>query len=515
MISIYFLAFVVGFVQLEVGGAATSIAGTSHSHLGQRDILAVAVLSSVPTDDQAVAEGSSSNKTRELVLPTTASPKRRVRRDAKGKGKTAAVVAPLDPPPQLRQTRRSQLPAMVAIEIDSTLPSASKGDQLDGSALVSVNRRDFPAPIAGLLNSQAQKQGANVTFIQTKRDLPPQVAALLNQGQKNTTATPLTKRDFPAPIAGLLNSQAQKQGANVTFIQTKRDLPPQVAALLNQGQKNTTATPLTKRDFPAPIAGLLNSQAQKQGANVTFIQTKRDLPPQVAALLNQGQKNTTATPLTKRDFPAPIAGLLNSQAQKQDQARPPPQVAALLNQGQKNTTATPLTKRDFPAPIAGLLNSQAQKQGANVTFIQTKRDLPPQVAALLNQGQKNTTATPPTKRDFPAPIAGLLNSQAQKQGANVTFIQTKRDLPPQVAALLNQGQKNTTATPLTKRDFPAPIAGLLNSQAQKQGANVTFIQTKRDLPPQVAALLSQGQKTNTTASTTTAPALPARRSLVL
>ncbi|POW21229.1 hypothetical protein PSHT_02618 [Puccinia striiformis] len=342
MISIYFLAFVVGFVQLEVGGAATSIAGTSHSHLGQRDILAVAVLSSVPTDDQAVAEGSSSNKTRELVLPTTASPKRRVRRDAKGKGKTAAVVAPLDPPPQLRQTRRSQLPAMVAIEIDSTLPSASKGDQLDGSALVSVNRRDFPAPIAGLLNSQAQKQGANVTFIQTKRDLPPQVAALLNQGQKNTTATPLpnarnttatplTKRDFPAPIAGLLNSQAQKQGANVTFIQTKRDLPPQVAALLNQGQKNTTATPLTKRDFPAPIAGLLNSQAQKQGANVTFIQTKRDLPPQVAALLNQGQKNTTATPLTKRDF---------------------------------------------PAPIAGLLNSQAQKQGANVTFIQTKRDLP-------------------------------------------------------------------------------------------------------------------------------------------
>ncbi|KNE99018.1 hypothetical protein PSTG_07670 [Puccinia striiformis f. sp. tritici PST-78] len=56
MISIYFLAFVVGFVQLEVGGAATSIAGTSHSHLGQRDILAVAVLSSVPTDDQAVAE---------------------------------------------------------------------------------------------------------------------------------------------------------------------------------------------------------------------------------------------------------------------------------------------------------------------------------------------------------------------------------------------------------------------------------------------------------------------------
>ncbi|KAI7949587.1 hypothetical protein MJO28_008408 [Puccinia striiformis f. sp. tritici] len=484
MISIYFLAFVVGFVQLEVGGAATSIAGTSHSHLGQRDILAVAVLSSVPTDDQAVAEGSSSNKTRELVLPTTASPKRRVRRDAKGKGKTAAVVAPLDPPPQLRQTRRSQLPAMVAIEIDSTLPSASKGDQLDGSALVSVNRRDFPAPIAGLLNSQAQKQGANVTFIQTKRDLPPQVAALLNQGQKNTTATPLTKRDFPAPIAGLLNSQAQKQGANVTFIQTKRDLPPQVAALLNQGQKNTTATPLTKRDFPAPIAGLLNSQAQKQapiagllnsqaqkqGANVTFIQTKRDLPPQVAALLNQGQKNTTATPLTKRDF---------------------------------------------PAPIAGLLNSQAQKQGANVTFIQTKRDLPPQVAALLNQGQKNTTATPLTKRDFPAPIAGLLNSQAQKQGANVTFIQTKRDLPPQVAALLNQGQKNTTATPLTKRDFPAPIAGLLNSQAQKQGANVTFIQTKRDLPPQVAALLSQGQKTNTTASTTTAPALPARRSLVL
>ncbi|KAH9463425.1 hypothetical protein Pst134EA_015509 [Puccinia striiformis f. sp. tritici] len=454
MISIYFLAFVVGFVQLEVGGAATSIAGTSHSHLGQRDILAVAVLSSVPTDDQAVAEGSSSNKTRELVLPTTASPKRRVRRDAKGKGKTAAVVAPLDPPPQLRQTRRSQLPAMVAIEIDSTLPSASKGDQLDGSALVSVNRRDFPAPIAGLLNSQAQKQGANVTFIQTKRDLPPQVAALLNQGQKNTTATPLTKH------------QARP--------------PPQVAALLNQGQKNTTATPLTKRDFPAPIAGLLNSQAQKQGANVTFIQTKRDLPPQVAALLNQGQKNTTATPLTKRDF---------------------------------------------PAPIAGLLNSQAQKQGANVTFIQTKRDLPPQVAALLNQGQKNTTATPLTKRDFPAPIAGLLNSQAQKQGANVTFIQTKRDLPlksphqarppPQVAALLNQGQKNTTATPLTKRDFPAPIAGLLNSQAQKQGANVTFIQTKRDLPPQVAALLSQGQKTNTTASTTTAPALPARRSLVL
>ncbi|POV95303.1 hypothetical protein PSHT_15738 [Puccinia striiformis] len=402
MISIYFLAFVVGFVQLEVGGAATSIAGTSHSHLGQRDILAVAVLSSVPTDDQAVAE----------------------------------------------------------------------------------------APIAGLLNSQAQKQGANVTFIQTKRDLPPQVAALLNQGQKNTTATPLTKRDFPAPIAGLLNSQAQKQGANVTFIQTKRDLPPQVAALLNQGQKNTTATPLTKR------------------ANVTFIQTKRDLPPQVAALLNQGQKNTTATPLTKRDFPAPIAGLLNSQAQKQGanvtfiqtKRDLPPQVAALLNQGQKNTTATPLTKRDFPAPIAGLLNSQAQKQGANVTFIQTKRDLP----------LKSRVAKPRPEEHY-----RYSSPNAQKQGANVTFIQTKRDLPPQVAALLNQGQKNTTATPLTKRDFPAPIAGLLNSQAQKQGANVTFIQTKRDLPPQVAALLSQGQKTNTTASTTTAPALPARRSLVL